>query len=533
MRLTFYLLDETVTDFDQALLPQKLEGEGAFEEIPLQEGLPFEARAYLQADHASEPKWLRLIQPHLQMDDPGRLRNIHNSLLLLIRTDDRFFAVSCGYGFLALDRRHMEQGFGLRTTLNAIDPTKIKTLDVRNIDVVTRQRRTSVNYDSGIADFDLNLDQDLVRFAAGQPSDTALGKRMQGADSLSWTREVAFTELGEMCRTLYDCWSQETYLQTFPFIDHLKEVRDETLLDVLDSSLREALDGRQTERLTLAYPELSNWDRAECYRIYQGRIRGECDEVDLEAVYRFLDEFDLRDIDPTKVNVLALDDDARPVGPPNVLYDYLVFETKHDQQTYVLTLSKWYRVADDYLAQIDDAVRQILPPVGLTLPSIYEGETEQAYNARCADENADLILFDRELVHLPGHSSIEACDLLSAAGHFINVKRQTRSATLSHLFAQGTVSLELLWQYPAFRAAVLRQAEGRGWALPFTEAGITDRAGITCVYAVSTKKTGSLCDVLPFFSKVNLRNHKAMIESMGYRIAACIVPIVPRPPEAR
>lgn len=530
MRLTFYMLDETVTKFEQALRPDKLQGDDPFCPIALK-NLPYDAQAYLQADRETEPKWLGMVRPYLE--NACSLRNVNNSLLLLVKGDSRFFAVSYGFGFVALDRKHIEQGFGLRTTLNAIDPAKIKAIDVRNIDLVTRQRRTTVNLDSRLDDFELNLDQDLVQFASGQPpKNSAAGNRLQGADSLSWTSkdDIDLAGLGEICSMLYGFWSKDTYKQAFPFFDHLREVRDDELAAVLNQRLADALNQRQAEKLVLAYPDLTTWDGVECFKIYQGRKQHECDEIDVAALYAFCDSEDITEVDPRKIHVLAMDGEGHPVRTAQTLYEYAVFETQVDGQTYVLTLSKWYEVDATYLEVVDTSIGQIGPPQGLVLPEIWRKEKEGPYNERCAaGDPANLLLLDKELITVLGRSRVEACDLLSSTGHFVHVKRQAESATLSHLFAQGSVSLQLLNQHPEYREALLNQVQAKGWTLPFTRDEVQHRGSITCVYVVSSQTAGTLREVLPFFSKVNLRNHKLLIENMGYRVAGLVLPIVPKP----
>ncbi|MBD7969562.1 DUF6119 family protein [Paenibacillus gallinarum] len=54
---------------------------------------------------------------------------------------------------------------------------------------------------------------------------------------------------------------------------------------------------------------------------------------------------------------------------------------------------------------------------------------------------------------------IEVCDLFSKNKHFVYVKKGTRSATLSHLFAQGSVSMTLLKDSTEYRSYVIRQVE--------------------------------------------------------------------------
>ena len=526
VKLTVYMFDEGVAEFEDALLPGKLQGDDAFEQIPLCGNVPFEAKAYLQREHTTAPKWLSFFEDYLDIDDPRSLRNVHNSLLLLIKAGGRVFAISQGYGFVAINRDRLERGFGLKTTLNAIDPEKIKCCDVRNIDLVVRQTRTMLNHESRLADFDIHLDQNLVRFISGQPSDKDIGTLMQGSDSLSWTAGFDFQKLGEKCRDLFDLYSRDTYKQAFPFIDHMREVRDTALLDELEERLREALRDRESSKLMLAYPELQRWDAVEEFKVYQGYQKSVFEEIHIDAIYRFADEHDIEEILPHKVKVLPLDGDENAVAPRQDLYDYIVFETEHEECTYVLTLCKWYEVSADYLREVDAAVRAIPSPDGLVLPPIEEGEHESAYNERCADADPSLALLDKALITIEGHSRVEVCDLLSQGGHFVHVKRQSSSATLSHLFAQGSVSFTLLANYQDYRAKLLAQVQNLQWALPFDASDEGDRKSLTCVYAITAKSGGDVCDAIPFFSKVNLRTHKDTIEGMGFKVAACIVPIV-------
>ncbi len=530
MKLTVYMLDESVSEFEDALLPGKLQGEDAFEEVPLRGDLPFEAKAYLQREHRTAPKWLSFFEAYLDVDDFNSLRNVHNSLLLLLKIEGRVFAISQGYGFVAINRERMEQGFGLRTTLNAIDPEKIKCCDVRNIDIVTRQKRTMVNHESELADFDIDVGQDLVRFIRGQPQDREVGKMLQGSDSLSWSGDFQFVELGEKCRQLLDIYSQDRYKESFGFIDQLREVRTPELTATLEERLREALVGGASDKLVLAYPELTRWDAVESFKVHQGHQKCFVEEIDIQAIYEFADECSVELTDPKKVKIVPLDGDDKPLGPAQTLYDYVVFETEHEGKTYILTLGKWYEVSTDYLQEVNDSIRAIPAPQELDLPDIFDGEREGTYNRRCAENNADLMLLDKKLITVESYSRVEVCDLLSRTGQFIHVKRQSSSATLSHLFAQGSVSFILLANYDGYRTKLLDQVEKQdlNWELPFDASDAGDHKASTCVYAITTKSPGSLCDAIPFFSKVNLRAHKDMIEAMGFKVAVCTIPIVPQ-----
>lgn len=526
MRLTAYLFDETVAEFNDAILTAKLEGDDPFTEVALANGLPFDAKAYIQRDHATQPKWLRFYAPYLPPEAVQNLSNVHNSIIVLVRVRGRILAVCQGYAHTAINRDRLEFGFGLKTTLNTVDAEAIKCCDACNVDTVTVHRRSLISREGRICDLGINVDEDLLRFVSGHPSSTDIGTLIQGSDSLSWTADFDFNELGARCEGILDLYSQDTYRQSFPFIDKLKEVKHQDTIEKLEASLREALVLRDRSKLTLACPTLERWDDIHGYLICQGRNRIEAAEMDVDALSEFAATHPHVKLDPDEISVLPTDDEGKAVSARHKLRDYVVFETTIDDITYVFSLRKWYVVAHDYVREVDDAVRSIPRPADLHLPPIGQGVHEAEYNKYCAASIPGLLLLDRNLLTLSNAGRVEACDLLSHSGQFIHVKRGSRSATLSHLFAQGSVSFHLLQHSAEYRRKVLAQLPPTGWALPFDEDGISARDGLTCVYVVTAKRATSIVDALPFFSKVNLKRHKESMEAMGFRVAACVVPIV-------
>ncbi len=522
MRLTIYLMDERVSDFEQALKGGCAEGPDAFEDIPLRRHLDLDARAYLQRGHRTTPKWLAFVESHLEISDPNSIYNTNNSLLVLVRVKGRIFAISHGYGHFALDRRRIQRGFGLRTTLNAIDPEKIKSFDVRNIDVVTRQKRTLADSGMALGEFELDFDRDLVRVVAGEPLDSAAGTRMQGSDALSWSGDLEFASLGAKCRYLLEVYQRDTYRERFPFIDHVRTEPDPDVVQALDAALTQSLNERQRRKMSVAYPDMAYWELVGGFRVYQGRVSAQLDEMRLDGIYEFLDAHPKVHVDPHRVKVAAMDDDGRQVSLPETLYDYLVFETEHQGRTFVLTLSRWFEVSRDYVEEVDRAVGDIPRPPDLGLLPMRPGEHEAAYNRRCADASPDLIMMDRQLIRLPGRTSVEVCDLMARTGHLIHVKRKASSATLSHLFAQGVVSASLLVDDADYRSELLRRVPS-DWDVPFTRTSV-DRGRIACVYAIPTYQVGDPPDVLPFFSKVKLRTDTQTLRRLGLSVQVQLVP---------
>jgi uncharacterized protein (TIGR04141 family) len=97
----------------------------------------------------------------------------------------------------------------------------------------------------------------------------------------------------------------------------------------------------------------------------------------------------------------------------------------------------------------------------------------------------------------------------------------TKSATLSHLFLQGSVSAQLMVEdadgYQDRVVDVLREM------VPDAEFG--GREQWTVVYAIGTDKPGRLADGLYFFSKVSLDSTARQLRNLGINVALARIPL--------
>jgi uncharacterized protein (TIGR04141 family) len=128
---------------------------------------------------------------------------------------------------------------------------------------------------------------------------------------------------------------------------------------------------------------------------------------------------------------------------------------------------------------------------------------------------------DRELIRIADRDPVELCDLLSRNRQFIHVKKRGSSSTLSHLFAQGLVSGELIFRDGTFRQASRDHVDGLDDS--FTESIPSDRpAPQECEvgYVVITRSDRETPLTLPFFSLVSLRTAVRQLQDWGYKVAA-------------
>jgi uncharacterized protein (TIGR04141 family) len=435
-----------------------------------------------------------------------------------VKVDERFFAVTAGYGATAIDRNKLEMGFGLRVALNAIDPEKIKSVDLRKVDTTTRQKRVLTNHNSPLFEFDFDVDEDLLNLISGQPKDTTLANKLAGADSLVVTSNMKFEELGDKCKGLLETFAKSDYKSSFGFIDHVRIVKDKTLITELDSVLETALGSRSTNKLLLAYPEIESWNQIECFKVTYHRKQDTVDEIDLYSVYQFFDEYCFTDIDPKSVYIMGVDHNSELVTLRFNLYEYLVYEVEHNGKRYLLSLGKWFELAEDYIAQVDSdiaSIDEIRTPD--YLPSIRRGQTEGDYNINAAQVNPNLVCLDKQNFPISGYDKVEVCDLMSRDKHFICVKKYNASSTLSHLFAQGLVSSTLLNDHKPYRENVIKSCLPT-WPTPYINVDNLDKQSVTFVFAIAKSGTDPLAIDLPFFSKVGLRQTYRAIERMGFKV---------------
>jgi uncharacterized protein (TIGR04141 family) len=127
---------------------------------------------------------------------------------------------------------------------------------------------------------------------------------------------------------------------------------------------------------------------------------------------------------------------------------------------------------------------------------------------------------DQQLVATPSGDRIEVCDLLTRSRQLIHVKRRGWSSTLSHLFAQGLVSAELLAREPAFRQAARAKVSeldaSFNDALPQSRPSADDWEVSFVVITRSRRETPL---TLPFFSLVSLRAAAQRLQDLGFRVS--------------
>ncbi|MYA15311.1 MAG: sporadically distributed protein, TIGR04141 family, partial [Gammaproteobacteria bacterium] len=159
--------------------------------------LPEGASLYLAEDEPRPVWWKK----YFGIDRD--LRQAFKGALVFVPTSDRVFAFSFGRAYHSLRQGSYEPDFGLRVTLNAVDPNKIKNTDIIE-PVNARRQRTQVPVLSDLTLFDFDHDNAVLKNLAGKARDdyTHFVRNVSGQDNLRISSDVQATDLPTLCEQL-------------------------------------------------------------------------------------------------------------------------------------------------------------------------------------------------------------------------------------------------------------------------------------------------------------------------------------------
>lgn len=503
--LTIYLARQRVTD---ALSLIRREAQASHSEIDVTTGVT--GHLFTQPSMPKPPRWARFFAGATDLSRFGTISSA--AAVLIVPVEGRLAAVTFGHGRHLLVSDSWEERFGLRVAVNSIDEKKLRSIDKHTFDAIARNSREQAGREASARDFGIDVEQDLLRAVTGLPSDASLGKRMYGMDALSVAVGTSLVDLPPLLCRYMRKYASTAYRKTFPWIDQIAEVADLATIGRLDATLLAKISAADYDGLSMAVPEIVPWQRVGGFRY--GLRASNPEHYDMDA-RTFFEEVGL----PSSIGLLrhkdvhCCDHDGRPIDSWSV-YRCLYAEIESQKESYVLSGGKWYRIASDFVKEVDKAYAQI-PSSTLVLPE-YDDDSETAYNRRVAkaDPSRFALMDADEVIYGGGRSSVEFCDLYSHRREIIHLKRYGSSGLLSHLFAQGLVSGELFQTDPTFRSGVNKKLP-RSYRLsdPKTRPGAGQ---YTVVFGVISESTGPL--TLPFFSRLNIKHAAKRLAGYGYTV---------------
>jgi uncharacterized protein (TIGR04141 family) len=467
-------------------------------------------------DNEPRPPWWR---SYFGIRKP--LNQVTKGALIFLLVKKQCFALSFGHVFHNLKDTSYEYDFGLRVTLNSVDPKKLKSTDVLEPSAARRQR-TQVPVESDLTFFDFDRDSTILKSLTGKVKDAykPLFKHATGASNLRISSDIGADQLKSLCEKLLELYESDEYKKTFPGIQNIAPVRDPSLITRLDNALLTALRAKD-DSVNLTVPALIHYND-NVYAAFSGAGPSAIyDDIYIGRYYEYLDS---RGIALTSIaiedlhrnNLLLTDEDGSPRERYSI-YKGLVFDTSlyGGKEVYHLSDGNWYRVETEYVKKLENYLDPMC--VDADLPP-YNHSSEGAYNQAVAAADHSIICLDETNISPTGQ--MEPCDLYlvnNGTAIFKHVKVSTFSSKLSHLFNQGTNAIELIKSEPAslekLKALIRKKAEDGARNAMIAPLNSGKYRVIFAV--VSHKDKARKSRNLPLFSRISLMRDLKSLQVMS------------------
>jgi len=363
--------------------------------------------------------------------------------------------------------------------------------------------------------------------ATGAPYDRKWGRRVTGADAMHFDTDTDFGELGKLCREIQEAHDRTDYTERFDWIDRIRPIPDPLALQEVEEHLTDRLTRGDITDLELSPPEIVDWSAVTGFRYhFEARKKFQHPELRIQDYLRGLAGAEDRPsvLDAAYLRrryIWAVDGDSRQITKWPV-WRCLAGEFEFKGSIYIIDEGEIFSVSPDYLRTLNDSISAVPLVTDIPWPPAAPSTSEDEFNGKAAASIPSALLMDKKLVNARTQTTpIEVCDVLTADGRLIHVKRHLGSSDLSHLFSQGFVSAQLLQEDAIFRKAAAEKIKelAPDTSFGFFETPSLDTTRFQVIYAiVASWKGRSLAQALPFFSKVNLDRTIQELTNRGYRI---------------
>lgn len=443
----------------------------------------------------------------------AKIRQASKGAIVFLPIDQRWFALTFGHVYQKLRDDCYEHDFGLRVTLNCVDPKKLRSTDTLQPGDARRQR-TQAPIESDLTFFDFDRNSSVLKSLTGKVKEQyrSLFKDATGASSLTIKSSTTPDGLTKLCEDLLGLYTGEDYRQTFPDIQNILPVTDPDTVSKLNDSLIQALQSRK-QGPYLTIPDIIDFRRNSYYASFSGQGKSPLyPDVQLPTYYEYLDQNDfvVEGITPDDIrrHHLNLVDEDENIRERYSIWRCLLYDTSLEAQghTYHLTETKWYRVENTYLQKMQKTLDPLCTDLGF--PE-FKHKKEGEYNKVVAQENTAFICLDETDISPTMQTQIEPCDIYAAAGDqavLYHVKRSTHSSQLSHLFNQGMNAIEILKVEPESVQKLISLLENiADEAISETLCAPVTKQNLKVVFGIITHKDPSLKSLnFPLFSRISL-----------------------------
>lgn len=506
--------------------------------VAIAEEHKFDGALYIKNPKDKRPRWAELVD-EIVGKEQEQLSNKSSSAVFLIRIEGRVLAITFGYGRFLLKMGHFEQDFGLRTALNTLDHHSLRSVDLHTIEDQPLQRRSQSVRGSEASVFGVDIFRDVLRAVTGSPRKGVEFRSISGGDAIySFGQHLLVEDIPKIAAEILGYHEMELYKDSFGWVDNIRRVKDSASIFALEERLLRAIKTRDAD-LVITLPEIIEWDSVLGFSFT--RTKREMSPV--IDTHKYLAHVDAESVSIESVRrdrLFVSDIHGNEFGYS--VYTCLYFEQGIGATKCVLFGGNWYEIDKSFM-DVVEATLTLIELSDIPFPSVEKWdedgktkiEAEGAYNERAALK-LGCHLLDKKLVKCSKTTSpIELCDLLTSRRQVVHVKhRKGGSAGLSHLFAQGGVSAEVMLGDRAFRKQarkVLRRVHSD--ALDLLPLDGLKSSDYEIVFLMLGDANDRIKENLPFFSKVNLARVYENLSQRGFKVSVAGVDTVIREPVSK
>lgn len=461
--------------------------------------LPDNSIMYLSDTPGSPPWWKNYWGIHKD------LYQMQKGSLIFLPVDNNWIVLTFGITYHQLKDNSYHYDFGLKTTLNALDPDKIKSTDILQPENAKRQRVQSPTA-SSLNFFDIRHDENIIKKLTGAVKSEYIDlfRNATGASSLRISSKLPPEEITNLCKEIIEIYNKTDFIQSFPDIQNIVPVRDPDKIDILNQNLLDAFKNEPRE-LVLSIPEII--DYLISFKIKfngAGRTNSEYNDIYIADYRAYLEERNVTEINDVNIfynhHMSIIDENGIQIKQYSI-YKCFLYDCEIDGITYHLTEGEWYLIDKEYIKKLEN----ILNPYFIDSHSFLhpcDSQREDAYNETVKDANPNVICLDKKNISVNGQTQIEPCDLITILENKVNlvhIKISTRSSSLSHLFNQGVNSIELLRMEEESKEKLKTLVNDINFD------NLIDKGEFSVTYGIITKKDPiGKSSKLPIFSRISL-----------------------------
>lgn len=461
---------------------------------------------YCFQSHTTRISWADFFESitHATISEEQVLSSKHYGIIFIITQQNNLFAITFGTANHKLNKSRFVYNFGLKTTLNMLNPScVIYRHSSKSISETKTQKNIGSSKALQIDKLNFNRLSDLLNNVNGELASQYQAlfgcKKIQGGQSLNISLDSE--HLSQQLDSLELSFNSTVYKDKFEFIDNISPIlrNERELCEDLDNLI---FDKVRTDDFAIFAPieELQAIDSFQFARqtielendTFKGIINGfleHDDEVNRVQLINFLKHRNI------KINLHSMTGGNYSIYKK--LYEFLSIDIDFEGQKFLLEQGTWFRISQDLTQSLDDFIQEHTMPCPVeftTVPTLPNGhlQEEKDYLKNLSQEHPEYILGDRKLVN-----KIEVFDLFKENRMYHVKKGTSGSAPLSHLFSQGFVAIDRLKTEAKFYNNVQRK---------FPSLKI-DKENLEVAYGVIRNT-----ERLPIFSKIIFKLHAESIE---------------------